>query len=576
MVILGISAFVHDSAACLIIDGGVIANAEEERFNRIKHSDAFPVNAINYVLREGKVTLADVDIIAYNWNPLKAAIAETMKILIAPVIYFEILKHTRPPKNFRSILASLRLKKSVNDLCHGEFRGRVIWVDHHLAHAASSYYLAPFNRQDADAIIVDGHGENCSTSLFSIRENAFHTVWQAPVWDSLGILYSTFTNFLGFEKYQEGKTMALASFGRDSYNAEFRRIIQLKPEGRYALSNKKYLGLWNFRENGLGGEFGKKRLTGEPFEQRHYDIACSMQNGIKEAILHMVRHTRSVSGNRNLCLAGGVFLNCDINREVLQSGGYEHVFTPPFSSDSGGAAGAALYAAHAQCQEPPASYPHFSPYLGPAYSNAEILASIQDRNLEYRQVEKPWLDAAIALKANKIIGWFQGRMEGGPRALGNRSLLASPFSGEIRDYLNAEVKMREHFRPVAPVVTVEAALKYFELQEPLSELTRYMLITTSVKQEYQDILPGITHVDGTARIQIVTREWNLPLYELLLEFENLTGYSVLINTSFNLQEPIVCSPDDALACYCKAPIDTLIIGNFVLSKQTAASDHIIK
>ncbi|HEY3307642.1 MAG TPA: carbamoyltransferase C-terminal domain-containing protein [Desulfuromonadaceae bacterium] len=568
MIILGISAFVHDSAACLIKDGVLAANVEEERLNRIKHTEAFPLNAIQFVLKTGKVRLSDVDIIAFNWNPYKAAAAEIFKFIIAPLIYLQILKNSAPPKNIRSILASLRLKRTINKLFPGEFRGRIVWVDHHLAHAASSYYLSPFNRENADVLVVDGHGENCSTSVFSMTNGRFCLQWQAPTWDSLGILYTTFTNFLGFDIYQEGKTMALASFGRNTFSDAFRCIIGLKPDGRYTLLNKKYLGLWNFSETGLGKEFGRKRHRDEPLEQRHFDIACSMQNSIKETILHIIRHAGAASGNRHLCLSGGVFLNCDINKEILQSNSHEHTFVPPFPSDSGGAAGAALYAAHSLCQDPPDRYPYFSPYQGPAYSSTEILAAIQSRNLSYRQVDKPWLEAALALKNNKIIGWFQGRMECGPRALGNRSLLASPFSSEIKEYLNAEVKKREYFRPFAPIATIEAALKYFD-QEPVSELTRYMLVTTSVKREYQDKLPGITHVDGTARIQIITREWNPAMYDLLLEFERLTGYAVLINTSFNFHEPIVCSPSDALECYCKAPIDALFMGNFMLSKQEA-------
>ena len=567
MIILGISAFVHDSAACLIKDGVLIANVEEERLNRIKHTEAFPTQAIDFVLETGGVKLSDVDIIAFNWNPYKAAAAEIFKVVIAPLIYLQILKNSAPPKNIQSIWASLRLKSTINKRFPGQFSGRIVWVDHHLAHAASTYYLSPFNRQDADVLVVDGHGENCSTSVFSMKNGKFNLKWQAPTWDSLGILYTTFTNFLGFEMYQEGKTMALASFGQNTFSEAFHRIIGLTPDGRYTLLNKKYLGLWNFSETGLGSEFGRKRHPDEPLEQRHFDIACSMQNSIKETILHIIRHARKASGNRHLCLSGGVFLNCDINKEILQTASHDHTFVPPFPSDSGGAVGAALYAAHSLCQDPPDSYPYFSPYQGPAYGSQEILAAIQSRNLSYRQTDKPWLDAALALQQNQIIGWFQGKMESGPRALGNRSLLAAPFSNEIKDYLNAEVKKREYFRPFAPITTMEAALKYFDLEEPLSEMTRYMLVTTSVKPEYREKLAGITHVDGTARIQIINREWNRVMYDLLLEFEKLTGYAVLINTSFNFHEPIVCSPSDALECYCKAPIDALFIGDFVLSKK---------
>ncbi len=562
MIILGISAFVHDSAACLIKDGRLIANVEEERLNRVKHTEAFPVNAIDFVLAEGGVRLSDVDVIAFNWNPFKAAAAELFKLTIAPLIYFQILRNFRPPKNFRSILASIRLKRTFNKIYQGKFKGRIVWVDHHLAHAASSYYLSPFSREDADVIVVDGHGENCSTSVFSMKNGRFRLQWQAPTWDSLGILYTTFTNFLGFDMYEEGKTMALASFGRDTFKDAFRQIIRLKPDGRYTLLNRKYLGIWNFSENGLGKEFGSRRRPNEPLEQRHFDIACSMQNSIKEAILHMVRHASAASRHKHLCLSGGVFLNCDINREILQGGSHDRTFVPPFPSDSGGAVGAGLYAAFVCCGEPLQESPCFSPYLGPSFGADEILRALRERESNFRESEHPWVEAAQALMENKVIGWFQGRMESGPRALGNRSILANPCWTGIKDHLNTTVKKREYFRPFAPIATREAALKYFELQEPLSELTRYMLVTTKVRSEYRNSLPGITHVDGTARIQVVTRESNAEIHRLLEEFGRLSGYAVLVNTSFNLQEPIVCSPEDAMRCFEKAPLDALFMGNY--------------
>ncbi len=564
MVILGISAFVHDSAACLIVNGKMVANVEEERFDRMKHTRSFPVNSINYVLKHGNIRLTDVDVIAYNWNPYKAAAVEVIKVIIAPIIYYKILKHSRPPKNFRSIISSLMLKKAINKIYPGEFRGRVIYVNHHLAHAASSYYISPFNRENTDIIVADGHGEDCSTSVYSVKNNIFERKWRAPIWDSLGILYSTFTCFLGFDTYQEGKTMALAAYGRDIYCEQFKQIIELKPDGQFIIPNQKYLGLWYYSETGLGREFGPKRERGEPLVQRHFDIAFSMQNRVKEAILHVVSHAQSASGHNNLCLAGGLFLNCDINREILQSGAYRKVFAPPFPSDSGGAAGAGLYAAFACCGEVPSDARCFSPFLGPEYSNEEIIASLKRSGVVYRNIARPCDEAAKVLAENKLIGWFQGRMESGPRALGNRSILASPFSPGISEYLNLQVKKREYFRPFAPVTTKEAALKYFELQEPLSELTRYMLLTTKVKSEFREILPGITHVDGTARIQVVSTELNPELHRLLMAFEALTGHAVLINTSFNLQEPIVCSPEDALICFAKTPLDYLFIGEYMV------------
>ncbi len=564
MNILGISAFVHDSAACLIQNGTLVANVEEERFNRIKHTDEFPVHAVDYVLAKGGIQLADVDVIAFNWNPYKSLLAEIFKIAIFPTIYLKILKYNKPPKNFRSILASIRLKKTFDELYPHQFKGKMIWVNHHLAHAASSYYLSPFNREDADVIVIDGHGDDCSASVFAVKDNKFKLKQSIPIFDSLGILYTNFTNFLGFNDYQEGKTMALASYGQNTFKEIFQKIIGLRPDGSWKILDKTYLGLWNYVDNKLDNVLGKMRSTDEPLTQNHFDIACSMQQRIKEAIIHMIQHVSASSGHHNLALCGGVFLNCDINKEILESQLYRRIFIPPFTSDTGGAAGAGLYAAYVHCKELPEPIPYFSPYLGPSYSNDEILKVIMDHQVNVDFLEKPWEEAAVDLQNHKVIGWFQGRMECGPRALGNRSILANPASANIKEYLNTTIKNREHFRPFAPIATQDAALKFFDLTEPLSELTRYMLVTTTVKREYRDKLHGITHVDGTARIQIVTEEWNQEMYRLLVAFEKLSGFAVLINTSFNRHEPIVCSPNDALNCFEQSQLDSLFIGNYLI------------
>ena len=568
MTILGLSAFIHDSAACLIRDGVMLAHAEEERFDRHKHTSAFPTHSIEYVLKAGGCAMADVDLIAFNWNPKKSLIAEIIKLVRFPKVYFKVLKHNRPPKNFRSIIASFQLRHALFDHSAGQFRGKIVWVEHHLAHAASSYYLSPFSGQDADVVIVDGHGDTSSTSVYSVKGNQFLLQWCVPIVDSLGILYTNFTHFLGFESYQEGKTMALASFGRDTFRALFQDIVRLGEQGRYTISDKKYLGLWCYFDGSLSSRIGTHREKNGPLEQRHFDMAFSMQNRIKEAILHLIRHLASQSDNRNLALAGGVFLNCDINRDLLAGKIYERIFVPPFTSDSGGAAGAALYAAFALGNERPAELPWFSPYLGPGYGEAEIEQTLAARHEVYEKPTDHAASAARDLYEQKIIGWFQGRMECGPRALGNRSILAAPTSAKLRDHLNSGIKKREYFRPLAPIVTEETATQFFDISEPLSELFRYMLVTVAVRVEYREQLPGITHVDGTARIQVVRREWNPELHQLLVEFAKLSGFAVLINTSFNRQEPIVCSPTDALDCFHAAGLDALYLGNFLVRKKS--------
>jgi len=544
----------------------LVANVEEERFNRIKHTDVFPIQSIKYALDTGGIGMSDVDAIAFNWNPYKSLVAEVIKFALVPITYCKVYKHTNPPKSFRSITASFKLRKTINEHFPDQFRGQIVWVDHHLAHAASCYYLATFSSQNADVIIVDAHGDDCSASVYSVKDHHFHLRWKVPIFHSLGILYTNFTNFLGFKDFEEGKTMALASYGRDTYKNLFQAILKLQPEGLYCITNpKKYLALWSYMNGSLEKELGKKRNYGAPLEQRHFDIACSMQNRIKEAILHMVRHVAAVSGNKNLALSGGIFLNCDINRELILNSGYEHIFIPPFTSDTGGAVGAGLYAAFPYFNKIPEKVTSFSPFLGPKYNDAEILAILRKHSIAYKKNETPWIKAAEYLRDNMIIGWFQGRMECGPRALGNRSILANPFSRNLKDYLNLQVKRRESFRPFGAITTTDAAIKYFNLQLPVPEISRYMLLTAPVKPEYKDCLPGVTHVDGTTRIQVVTYEWNRDIYRLLVEFEKLTGYAVLINTSFNLQEPIVCSPEDALSCYKATKLDALFIGNYQIN-----------
>ena len=563
MNVLGLSSFVHDSAACLIKHGELIANVEEERFNRIKHTDAFPVQSIKYVLDAGGIEMSEVDAIAFNWNPYKSLIAEIIKFALVPITYYKVYRNTNPPKNFRTIAATFKLRKIIDKHFPDQFKGKIVWVDHHLAHLASCYYLSPFSSQNADVIIIDAHGDDCSASVFSMKNHQLHLLWKIPIFHSLGILYTNFTNFLGFKDFEEGKTMALASYGMDTYKNLFQTIIELQPKGRYRITDqKKYLALWSYMNGQLEKELGKKRNENEPLEQRHFDIAHSMQNRIKEAILHMLHHVAASSGNKNLALSGGIFLNCDINKEINLHSGYEQIFIPPFASDTGGAVGAGLYAAFQLFEQIPENKKTFSPYLGPEYKNEEILSIIKKYPVTYKKIEHPWKKAAEYLKDNKIIGWFQGRMETGPRALGNRSILANPFSKEIKDRLNLKIKGREYFRPFGPITTFGAALDYFDLRLPLPELTRYMLLTVDVKPEYRNRLPGITHVDGTARIQVVTEEFNPDIYRLLVEFENLTGYAVLINTSFNRHAPIVCSPEDALDCYQATKLDSLFIGNY--------------
>jgi carbamoyltransferase len=562
--ILGISAFVHDSAACLVVDGRIVANVEEERLDRVKHTRAFPEQAIGYVLDAGGIDLSRVDVIAFNWNPFRSLLAEITKALAFPFQYAKILRHNRPPKNFRSIAASFRLRREIEKRYPGKFRGRIEWVEHHDAHAASSYYLSGQCDAPATVLVADGHGDTCATSLFEANGRTLRKLRSWPILDSLGILYTNFTRFLGFDDHQEGKTMALAAFGTKRLEALFERIIALSPDGGYGITDKRYLGMWHYSEGSLAPELGPCRRPDEPLTQRHYDLARGMQERVGEAVRHLLRALPAQSPE-NLCLAGGLFLNCDINQEIVREGRWRKVFIPPFASDSGGAAGAALYAACVNHQEAfPAS---FSPYLGPASKDDEIITALQEKRLPVNKISDPTGAAAHRLAHGQCIGWFQGRIESGPRALGNRSILANPASSGIQEHLNSRVKQRESFRPFAPVATPEAALRCFELEKDIPEPARFMLMTVRVRPEYRRLLAGITHVDGTARLQVVDENSNALLFKLLQKFGQSSGFEVLLNTSFNCHEPIVCRPAEAIDCFIKAHLDALYMESFELAAR---------
>ena len=567
MNILGITCFIHDSAACLIKDGKIIANIEEERFNRVQHTDVFPKQSIQYVLNTANLTIADIDIIAFNWNPVKALISECLKfLLITPPAYFKMIKYDKPPKHFKTIIFSFFLRRFIKQHIGKGFNGKVVWIDHHMAHAASTYYLSSFDQ--ADILVVDAFGEYESTTFFKAKAHKIERHRWILSLHSLGLIYLNFTRFLGFAPFQEGKTMALASYGKNTYPELFKRIFKILADGTFAI-DMRYLSWWKLAGGTFDPELGLPRSPDEPITQRHMDIAASLQKKIIDIVLHMIKSISGTTENKRLCLAGGIFLNCNLNGIVHESGHYEKYFIPPFTSDTGGAIGAALYAAFAlnneiykSCTVP------FSPYLGPDYADDEIEELLIENELTYRRSESPGIDAAQAIANNKIIGWLQGRVESGPRALGARSILANPLHKHIKDHLNKKIKGREYFQPFAPAVTEEAALKYFEIDSPIPQSAFYMLLSVPVKKDYQSQLAGITHVDGTARIQVVRPQWCLELYSLLKEFEKLTGFAVVINTSFNYHEPIICSPADAINTFRIRGLDMLVLGKFIVERQT--------
>ena len=593
MYTLGINAVYHDPAACLVQDGRVIAAAEEERFTHVKHGKRpipfstyeLPFHAIDYCLREAGIYLDDLDHIAYSYDPFLLlghyGNDTTISLPLEPSAH-------PTPSEWESAWDPLFLSSIVNaprHLVDGvphhlKFRfvsrsnaSRSIkdrpyrwhFVEHHIAHAASAFHASPFDT--AAVLTLDGRGEKATTSYSKGSGNALRWLGQVDFPHSLGLLYEQVTAYLGFlQSSDEYKVMALASFGKPRYRDDFREIIQVSSNGQYII-----------RPPQLEQRFGPPRMKGGPLEQRHYDIAHSLQVVLEEAVLEIVDWLYLATGDENLCMAGGVALNCVMNARVRDRGPFRRVWVQPAAGDAGTALGAALWidalercgpsvgADSSSLSSMNRSYQMDHAFLGPAYSDDEIEQFLQWSRLPYRRLANVAEEVADILVQDKVIGWFQGRMEFGPRALGARSILASPLSASMQAKLN-EIKDREDFRPVAPVVLEEEAANWFAN----ADVSPFMLFIYDVLPEKAERIPAVRHVDGTARIQTINRGQHPLYYELIKAFQARTGVPVLVNTSFNTRgEPIVCSPRDAVECFWTSPLDALVIGPFLLEKSRA-------
>lgn len=570
MYTLGINAVYHDSAACLVKEGDVIAAAEEERFTRKKHGKRpvpfttyeLPYFAVDYCLKAGGITLKDVDHVAYSYDPLqllgKYAQDDTITLPLEPSAH-------EASEDFEAPWDPLFLSYIINaprQLAGGwphhlqeRFRGtkrsdfRWHFVDHHLAHAASAFFPAPYD--DAAVLTIDGRGERATTTYSHGRGAVIQSLGQVNMPHSLGMLYEQVTDYLGFlHSSDEYKVMALASFGKPTYMDFFNKTIQYIGDGQYCIES------FSLEET-----FGPRRLKGGPTTQMHYDLAHSLQLALEETALKIVHWLHDTTGTENLVMAGGVALNCVMNARIRDEGPFQNIWIQPAAGDAGTALGAALLV-DSQQRGGRGAYRMQHAFLGPDYSEQEIEDFLRWSKLPYHRAENVAEEAAGLLAQDKIIGWFQGRMEFGPRALGARSILASPIQAEMQDRLN-DIKDREDFRPVAPVVIEEEANAWFKD----ADYSPFMLFVYDVRDEKQDKIPAVRHVDGTARIQTINRAQNAPYYDLLRAFQQRTGVPVLVNTSFNTRgEPIVCSPRDAVECFWTSPLDALVIGSFILEK----------
>ena len=592
MNILGISAFYHDSAACLVRDGEIIAAAQEERFTRKKHDFNFPTHAIRYCLEEGGLSGNQLDYVAFYDKPF----IKFERLLTTYLAY--------APRGLKSFIMAMPLwlkhKLWMKDYIHRElgFAGTILFPEHHESHAASAFYPSPFS--EAAILTIDGVGEWCTASYGIGRGNAIDLHAELKFPHSLGLLYSAFTYFTGFKVNSgEYKLMGLAPYGEPKYvDVIMRELIDLKDDGSLKMNMRYFdycagLKMTNKKFAGLFG--GPERRPESKITQREMDIARSIQEVTEEIMLRMARHVHKETGMKKLVLAGGVALNCVGNGRILRESPFDDLWIQPAAGDAGGALGAALYVWHRYLGKPretkSARDTQRASYLGPEFSNEQIEAFLTARGVPYRTLADHEIASTVAdlLAQENVVGWFQGRMEFGPRALGSRSIIGDARSPRMQSVMNLKIKFRESFRPFAPTVLAEHVSDYFELDRE----SPYMLLVAPVKPEWRtpaaedgaigldklkvmrSTIPAVTHVDYSARIQTIAKQDHPLYYEMIDTFRRKTGCPVIINTSFNVRgEPIVCSPEHAFTCFMRTNMDYLIMGNCLLDKrQQQALEH---
>ena len=586
MNILGLSAFYHDSAACLVQDGKIIAAAQEERFTRKKHDASFPKNAVEFCLKKGGIQVSDLDYVGFYDKPF---------------IKFERILETYlgiAPKGIKQYLAAIpiwlkdKLWTRTNIRNKLGYSGTVLFAQHHESHAASAFFPSPF--QEAAILTMDGVGEWATTSIASGKDNKIELLQELHFPHSLGLLYSAFTYYLGFKVNSgEYKVMGLAPYGKPIYSDLIREhLIDLKEDGSFrmrmdyfdylggmAMTNQKFASIFNH----------PARKAESNLTQKEMDIAASLQEVTEEIMLKMARHIRYLTNMKNLCLAGGVALNCVGNGKILKEKIFEKIWVQPAAGDAGGALGVALCIWHqimGNNRLTNGKDTMRGAYLGPHFKESEIKNFLDSNEIPYRQVNESQLTKLVStdLQKGKVVGWFQGPMEFGPRALGGRSIIGDPRNPKMQSTMNLKIKYRESFRPFAPSVLAEKVDEWFEMDEE----SPYMLMVAEVRKDKRismtkeqnklfgiDLLnvpksqiPAITHVDYSARIQTVHEDTNKRYYDLIKEFEKETQCAVLINTSFNVRgEPIVCTPEQAYRCFMRTEMETLVLENFIIDKK---------
>lgn len=602
MIILGVSAFYHDSAAALLVDGKIVAAAQEERFSRLKHDARFPQHAISCCLEQAGIGLDQVDNIVFHEKPfLKFERLLETYVQFAPR-GFTSFRRAIPLWIKEKLFQKTTLIKAFEALgADVDVGSKLQFSEHHLSHAASAFYPSPFD--EALVLTMDGVGEWATTTAAIGNADGLNIIKEIHFPHSLGLLYSALTYYCGFRVNSgEYKLMGLAPYGQPRYAEKMKEhLIDIKADGSFRLNLDYFdyctgLTMTNKRFDALFG--APPRANESPLEQRHMDLAASVQVVTEEVVIALARHLQQQTGQKNLCLAGGVALNCVANGKLQRSGIFENVWIQPAAGDAGGALGAALYSHHAYHGKPRAERVAGTDemegaYLGPAFKQDDIEARLTAAGAVFDVVDDETLmaETAQALASSEAVGWVQGRMEFGPRALGNRSILGDPRDRDMQSTLNLKIKYRESFRPFAPSVLEERVGDWFNLKGP----SPYMLLVDQVADEHRltveeegigmerlkqirSTLPAITHVDDSARIQTVSAKTNPRYHALISAFEKLTGCGVVVNTSFNIRgEPIVATPEDAFRCFMGTRMDRLVVGNCVMVKskqnQQLAEDY---
>lgn len=580
MIILGINAYHANASAALVVDGRLVAAVEEERLNRVKYAAGFPARAIQYCLDFAGVRIRDVDHIALPRNPW-ARFGTKLRFAIRMPRF--AMDRVRVASRFHGVKEELTSAFGVDP---ATIRAQVHRVEHHRAHIASAFFVSPFER--AAVLSADGLGDFAST-MWGIGEGSNLQVDGSVAFPhSLGMFYTAMTQYLGFQRFgEEYKVMGLAAYGSPAYLDRFREILQAEKAIGVRLNLKYFTHhksgpemTWDASDqtpmvgqifsSELERQFGPSRKPNEPIEGRHNDFAASMQARLEEVLLANVNSLHKKTNAKALCLAGGVAFNCVANGKILEQTPFEHVFVQPAAGDGGLSVGAA-FAVYHQKMGKPRCFQMDHAFWGPGFSAAEMRSAVARQRLTGSVLvseleEEPLLRAtAMHIAKGKIVGWFQGRAEWGPRALGNRSILADPRRAEMKETLNQRIKHRETFRPFAPSILEESSAEYFEQTHP----SPFMTFAYEVRASKRAVIPAPTHVDGTGRLQTVDRDSHPLYWKLLRAFGDLTGVPVLLNTSFNDNEPIVCCPEEALACFERTKMDVLVLGNFVLEKTSA-------